>query len=212
MRIAGLGGALLLTLAPAAVAQQAATLSAGDSIRVDGEIVGRVLSIDGRAMYVVSREAPRCRAGLMHGDAPICDPSPIVRHTVSLDEVTVERRMAKSHLTLRMLAGGVLGAAALGVVGYALGPELGFGRVDGCVEGGHSLCRSGDSRYTEDEYAALQRRADQRKGAFFFGVLGGTGGAVLARKLSVGWVRIEPIISAGPSEPWGLGFTVPAIR
>lgn len=208
-----IGAALLLAPASAAVAQQAARLSAGDSIRVDGEIVGRVLSIDDRVVNVVSREAPRCRAGLMHGDPAICDPSPIVRHTVSLDEVTVERRMRKSHFTLRMLAGAGLGAAAFGAIGWVIGPELGFGSVDGCVSTSlNNRCRPGEEAYTQEEYTALQKSADQRMGALFFGLLGGTATAIVVRKLSFGWVRVEPIVTAGPSEPWGLGFTVPTPR
>lgn len=207
------GGALLLMAASAAVAQQAARLSAGDSIRVDGEIVGRVLSINDGVMYVVGREAPRCRAGLMHGDPAICDPAPIVRHTVVLDEVTVERRMQKSHFTLRMLAGAGLGAAVFGAAGWVIGPELGFGSVDGCITASlNNRCRLGEQEYTEEEYAALQKRADQRMGALFFGLLGGTATAVVVRKLSFGWVRVEPIVSVGPSEPWGVGVTVPTPR
>ncbi|NIQ59491.1 MAG: hypothetical protein GWN71_40955, partial [Gammaproteobacteria bacterium] len=81
--------AAILVAAPAigVSAQEPVRLSAGDSIRVDGEIVGTILNINGPMMTVLSREAPRCRAGEMHGDAPICDPAPLIRHTVSLEEV-----------------------------------------------------------------------------------------------------------------------------
>lgn len=187
-------------------------LSAGDSIRVDGEIVGRVLNIDGLDMVVVSRAAPRCRAGQMHGDAPICDPAPLIRHTMNLDEVVIERRSEKSHLMLRTIGGGLLGAGAFGAMGYFLGPEVGFGRVDGClIDDSNITCKTGEMRYTQEELSARQESSDQKKGAFFFGVIGGTATAILVNKLSKGWMRIEPIVSAG-DDPWGLSFSVPSPR
>lgn len=189
-------------------------LSAGDSIRVDGEIVGRVLSITGPSMTVVSREAPRCRAGQMHGDAPICDPAPLIRRTMEVDDVIIERRSEKSHLMLRTLLGGVVGAGAFGAAGYFIGPGVGFGQVDGCLTGSSNIiCKNGEPRYTsQDEIDRLQKSSDQKKGAFFFGVIGGTATAILVNKLSVGWVRIQPIVSAGEDDPWGLSVSVPAFR
>lgn len=203
-----------LPLASAAHAQEGVRLFAGDSIRVDGEIVGTVLSITGATMTVVSREAPRCRAGEMHGDAPICDPAPLVRHTMDLQNVMVERRSQKSHLMLRTLGGGVLGAAAFGAAGYFIGPGVGFGQVDGCLElSSNIVCKNGEARYeTQAEIDRLQRASDQRRGVFFFGVIGGTATAILVNKLSKGWVRIEPIVSAGDEDPWGVSITVPSGR
>lgn len=191
--------------------QEAVRLSAGDSIRVDREVVGRILSITGPTMTVVSREAPRCRAGEMHGDRPICDPAPLVRHTWDIGDVVIERRAEKSHLMLRTLAGGVLGAGAFGAAGYFLGPNVGFGRVEGCLLGDSNItCKTGEQRYTQDEIDRRQKASDQKRGAFFFGVIGGTATAILINKLSVGWVRIEPVLSAAQDDPWGLSVTIPA--
>lgn len=188
-------------------------LSAGDSIRVDGDIVGRVLFIEGPTLVVVSREAPRCRAGEMHGDAPICDPAPLVRHTMALDEVRIERRAEKSHLMLRTVLGGVVGAAAFGVAGYFIGPQVGFGKLDGClVDASRVECSTGEVRYTQEELDARQKSSDQKWGAFFFGVIGGTATAILVNKLSVGWVRIEPMVAVGREGLWGLNASVPAFR
>lgn len=191
--------------------QEAVRLSAGDSIRVDGEIVGRVLSITGPNMTVVSRAAPRCRAGEMHGDRPICDPAPLVRHTMDLGDVVVERRSQKSHLMLRTLAGGVLGAGAFGAAGYFMGPSVGFGQVEGCLINDSNIsCKTGEQRYTQEEIDRRQKASDQKWGAIFFGVIGGTATGILVNKLSVGWVRIQPILSAGEEDPWGLSVTIPA--
>lgn len=193
--------------------QELVRLSAGDSIRVDGEIVGRILSITGPNMTVVSREAPRCRAGEMHGDRPICDPAPLVRHTMDLGNVVVERRAEKSHLMLRTFAGGLLGAGAFGTAGYFLGPSVGFGQVEGCLINSSNIsCRTGEQRTTQEDIDRRQKASDQKWGAIFFGVIGGTATAILVNKLSVGWVRIEPILSAGEEDPWGLSVSVPAFR
>lgn len=213
IRAAWIVAALLVALAPVLNAQEAVRLFAGDSIRVDGQIIGRVLSIEGRVMNVVSHEAPRCRAGLMHGDPAICDPAPLVRHTMNLDEVSIERRMRKPHFALRTVVGGLVGAAGFGFAGYVIGPEIGFGRVSGCVAGTTiNGCSTGETRYTPEELDARQKRSDQMKGALFFGVIGGSATVVVARKLSNGWVRIEPVVVAGPDESWGLSFSVPTGR
>ena len=193
--------------------QEAVRLSAGDSIRVDRQIVGRILSIEGPTMTVVSREAPRCRAGEMHGDRPICDPAPLVRHTMDLDNVVIERRAENSHLMLRTVGGGLLGAGAFGAAGYFLGPSVGFGTVDGClINASNVSCRTGEERLTQEEIDRRQKASDQKWGAIFFGVIGGTATGILVNKLSKGWVRIEPILAAGDDDPWGLSVTLPAPR
>lgn len=185
-------------------------LFAGDSVRIDRSLVGRILSIEGPRMTVVSRGVPRCRAGEMHGDAPLCDPAPLIRREMELADVTIERRMQKDHLTARTLVGGVIGAAAFGVAGYFIGPEFGFGKVEGCVEvSDTALCSNPVER---SELARRQKIADQRKGVFFFGVIGGSFVAIMARKLSVGWVEIQPSIPVSPMEPWGLSFEIPTAR
>jgi len=205
---------MLLLSASALPAQEVMRLSAGDSIRVDRDVVGRVLSLEGNALVVVSRAAPRCRAGQMHGDAPICDPAPLVRHTMNLDEVTIERRAEKSHLMLRTVLGGVLGAGAFGTAGYFFGPSVGFGKVDGCLlsQRDTTECKTGEAQYTREELDSRQKSSDQKRGAFFFGVIGGTATAILVNKLSVGWVRVEPIVAAGNDDQWGLSVRLPAFR
>ena len=212
--LAALVPALLALLAGAPLAaQEEVRLFAGDSVRVDGRIVGRILSVDGSNLVVISREAPRCRAGQAHGEAPVCDPAPLVRHTLDLNEVVIEERREAPHLMLRTIGGGILGAAAFGTAGYFFGPSIGFGRVDGCLVTDSNIdCATGETRYTADELAARQKRSDQRKGAFFFGVIGGSATAVLVNKLSVGWVRVQPVVSVDSASPWGLNVSVPAPR
>ena len=185
-------------------------LFAGDSVRIDGSLVGRVLSIEGPRMTVVSRGVPRCRAGEMHGDAPLCDPAPLIRREMDLSAVNVERRMQKDHLTARTLVGGLIGAAAFGVAGYYIGPEFGFGKV-GCPAVANETPRCANP-IEPTELARQQKVADQKKGFVFFGVIGGTFAAIMARKLSVGWVEIQPSIPAASTEPGGLSFEIPPAR
>jgi len=188
-------------------------LFAGDSVRIDGTLVGRVLSIDGPNLVVVSRGVPTCRAGAMHGDAPICDPAPLIRREMMIQSVGIERRTQKSHINMRTIIGGLIGAAAFGVAGYYIGPTIGFGKVPGCVQVPDSalVCDPG-SEIPADEFTQLQLEADQRRGAMFFGAIGGSLTAILARKLSVGWVHVEPRVSLSPTDPWGVSITIPGVR
>ena len=87
----------------------AGRLLAGDSIRVNGTVVGRVLSVEGNTFTLLSRGKPICRAGEMHGEAPICDPAPIQRRTLLFGEVSLERRMEKGNPALWTLGGAMLG-------------------------------------------------------------------------------------------------------
>jgi len=207
----------LLGMAPLAFAQEAAVpieLFAGDSVRINREMVGRILRIDGPNMVVVSRGIPKCRAGRMHGDAPICDPAPLIRDEMLLNEVTVEKRTQKSHINMRTVLGGVVGGVAFGAAGYYIGPAFGFGKVEGCVVKSDSSlvqCALGDM-VTADEYHARQLGSDQKKGVLFFGLIGGSAVAILARKLSVGWVQVVPQIPVSSMDPWGLSITIPSVR
>lgn len=191
-----------------------APLSAGDSVRIDGDLVGRVLSIDGPRLTVVSRGEPRCRAGQMHGDAPICDPAPLMRNEMNLTEVEVERRMQKGSVGTRTLLGAAAGGIALGAAGYFIGPAVGFGRVDPCLNQsgpGRDECYI-DQGTTPEEQAAKQKQRDQRLGALFFGAVGATLFAVIGRKTSVGWVHVQPTVPVAPSDPWGLSVQILAPR
>jgi hypothetical protein len=204
---------LVLVSAPRGLHAQNTTgeLFAGDSVRVDGVLIGRVIGVDGTTATVISREKPRCRAGQGHGDAPICDPAPVIRREIDLRVSTVERRMEKGNTTTRTLVGGVLGAVAFGAAGYAIGPSIGFGKVEGCLEGSVNPCDPEDV-VSPDELEARQKKSDQRRGAFFFGVVGGTASAILARKLATGWVRFEPSFPAESDGPWGLTVVLPGLR
>jgi hypothetical protein len=187
-------------------------LFAGDSVRVDGVLIGRVLSVEGTTARVMSREKPRCRAGQAHGEAPVCDPAPMIRRDVDLRYSTVERRMVKGNLNQRTAVGGLVGAAVFGAAGYLIGPSIGFGKVEGCSEINLSDGCTSEDFIPADELDAKQKKADQWKGALFFGVIGGTASAVITRKLSTGWVRFEPTLPAGTGEPWGLTVVLPGVR
>ena len=209
-----LAGALLWCLPAASAAQEvdpgpsAVRISAGDSVRVDGDLVGRVLSLEGSNLTVVSRGEPRCRAGVGHGDAPICDPAPLVRTEMMLGDVEVELRRQKGDPTKRTLVGGALGAAVFGTAGYFLGPEIGFGRIDGCYNATSTQRCLAEKGVTLEEQAANQKRHDQTWGAIFFGAVGATATAIVARRTSVGWVRVEPSVPVMPGDAWGVAIGV----
>ena len=187
-------------------------LFAGDSVRVDDVLIGRLLSIDGVIATVLSREKPRCRAGEGYGDPPICDPAPQIRREIDLRVSTLDRRMQKGDPNKRTAVGGLLGAAVFGAAGYAIGPTIGFGKVDGCLEASVSNGCDPADVLPPDVLEANQRKSDQQKGAIFFGVIGGTATAIFARKLSTGWVRFEPTFPTRPDEPWGLTVLMPGVR
>ncbi len=220
-------GALTAGLPSSALAQGSDELFAGDSVRVElpgsdasdpaavERFVGSVLKVEGRQVTVIAREPPRCMAGLAHGEGPTCSLGPLIYHTVELGTVRIERRQVRSDRTTRMLLGGVAGGAALGAAGYALGPSLGFGSAGGCRAGPGLSCDSDrlpgeTAAEAEERLAAEQKVSDQRRGALFFGVIGGTLGAMLGRRLSVGWVDIHPTVPAARDEPWGLSLHLPA--
>ena len=183
-------------------------LLAGDSVRVNGAIVGRVLSVEGNTFTLLSRGKPICRAGEMHGEAPICDPAPIQRRTLLFEEVSLERRMEKGNPAIWTLGGGVIGGGVFAALGYFIGPVVGFGKVPGCTaQESNTYCVNPVSK---SELDAQQKERDQSRGAFFFGVVGGTFAAVMARKLSVGWVEFTPTAPLRSNEGWGMYVTVPA--
>ena len=181
------------------------------------EFVGRIISVEGQMATLMARGQPRCRAGEMIGDAPICDPAPIIRRTIDLSQVSVERRQVKSNQTLRLIGGSLLGGAAFGTLGYAIGPRLGFGKVGGCREiTGTSFCTEFQGLTAEEiaertaQQDVDQKVSDQRRGAFFFGLVGATAAGILTKKLSAGWVAVDPIVPVRQSDAWGLEITVPS--
>ena len=183
---------------------------------VNQRFVGRVLYVDGRSLTMIARAAPKCRAGLMYGDAPICDPAPMTQRTIDLGQVTIQRHQSGDHLTTRMVVAGVLGGAAFGAFGYVVGPRLGFGKVGGCQEvTGTSFCTDFDGLTGEEIQDASERHdveqliSDQRRGAVFFGLLGSTVSVILARQLSVGWVDVHPTFPLDGDEPWGVALSLP---
>ena len=223
-------GILLAGFVSPVLAQGSDELFAGDSVRVaipvlvmgDSEavesrhLVGSVLKIEGREVTVIARGRSTCTAGLSHGEGPICNLGPLTYHTVVLGEASIQKRQVVGNRTTRTLLGGLAGAAALGAVGYAVGGRLGFDSDGGCRAGPGFSCDDSDRLPGETALEAKERRAaeqkasDQRRGALFFGVIGGTLGAMFGRKLSVGWIDISPSVPADPGEPWGLSLHLPA--
>ena len=204
--------ALTSTAAPLRAQSTTSDLFAGDSVRVDGVLIGRVLRVDGHTATVTSREKPKCRAGERHGEAPVCDPAPVIRREIDLRYSTVDRRLQKRNPNTWSAIGAVVGGAAFAGLGYVIGPQVGFGKVDGCPEISVTKGCSEEDYVPPDELEQLQRQSDQRRGAFFFGVIGGTASAIFARKLSTGWVRFEPTFPTSGDEGWGLNVAIPGPR
>jgi hypothetical protein len=93
-----------------------------------------------------------------------------------------------------------------------IGPSIGFGKVDGCLIASATTGCLAQDVVPADVLEARQRRSDQTKGALFFGVIGGTATAIFARKLSSGWVTLEPAVPMHPDDTWGLRVEIPGVR
>ena len=212
-RIFLLAALLLFGMREASAQSESVQLFAGDSIRIDGSTIASVVTVEGSRLITVRRAKPRCRAGERHGEAPICDPAPLIREEVDLERAIIEKRAAKGNVDVRTLVGGVVGGAAFAAAGYLLGPAVGFGKVPQweCLEIENPIaCPAGP--VARDEYESIQRARDQKRGALFFGVIGGSAVAIVTRKLSVGWIRVDPLIPAAPAEAWGVNVSVSGRR
>ena len=204
---------LVVGARPTSAQSGSVQLFAGDSIRIDGSTIASVVTLEGTRLTTARRAKPRCRAGERHGEAPICDPAPLIREEVDIGRALIEKRAAKGNVNRRTLVGGVVGSAAFAAFGYVLGPAVGFGKVAQweCLEIENPIaCPSGP--VSRDEYESIQRAQDQKRGALFFGAIGGSAVAIFTRKLSVGWVRIDPVIPVSSSDPWGVNLSVPGRR
>ena len=144
--------------------------------------------------------------------APICDPAPVIRRDIDLRVSTVERRLQKRDPNKWTAIGAVVGGAAFAGLGYTIGPSIGFGKVAGCSEISVTSGCSAEDYVPPGELEQQQKQSDQRRGAAFFGVIGGSATAIFARKLSTGWVRFEPSFPTTPDEPWGLTVVLPGVR
>lgn len=190
-----------------ALAQDAGALTLGEVVRIDHDFVGTLMSIeDGGHLRVMGAGKPTCRASLRHAEAPICDPAPTVWREVEWSDATVERQLVEIAYTRRMIVGFILGAAVAGPIGYATGPSLGYGEVSACVTDPNEPCNDPVSR---EELDQLQRSQDQKRGAGFFGVVGGTIGAIIARRTANEWVEVQPPRPGVPSDGWTVGVRVP---
>lgn len=198
--------ALLAWVLPAFAQDGEEELTPGDVVRIDGETVGTLMSIDEAQLTIFAEGKQRCWPGIGHGEGPRCDPAPTVRQVVDWRTSTVERQLEERSHTRRTILGALLGAAVGGPIGYLSGPSLGYGRIDACVASETAFCGDAISR---EEADARQRSQDQRRGTLFLGVVGATAGAILARSLADQWVQVEPPASLVGSEAWSVLLRVP---
>ena len=119
----------------------------------------------------------------------------------------MERQLVGQSYLKRTVVGFLIGAVAMGPIGYATGPSLGYGKIQACVEvSATQLCTVSLS---QEEAEVLQRAQDQRRGAFFFSLMGGSVGAIVARRLANEWLVIQPPTSIGGDAPWSVALRVP---
>lgn len=200
---------MLAVLTPAAtVAAQNGgdDLTPGEVVRIDRETVGTLMAIEEARLTILTEGKQRCWPGISHGEGPRCDPAPSIRQVVDWRTSTVERQDTEQSFTLRTIVGFLAGAAAGAPIGYLTGPSLGYGGISGCADDMAVRC---DDPLPRAEYDARQRSQDQRRGALFFGVIGGTAGAIVARRLADEWVEVHPPASLMGDGSWTVGLRVP---
>jgi hypothetical protein len=198
--------AVLVALAGSAEGQTAPEdgLTPGDVVRVDGDFIGTLMSIeDESTLTVIGEGERRCYPGQAHGEGPRCDPAPSIRRVVDWHGTTVERQLVEVRHTRRTILGAFIGGAALAPIGYLTGPSLGYGKVDACTSAATGgFC---PDPITDEELDARQRSRDQLRGALLFGIVGATMGALLARTTADEWIEVHPPSSAGGG---GLSFSL----
>jgi len=190
--------------ATSARAQSTDGLEVGETVRINGDFVGRVVAVDVPDLTVFGQGEPTCTAGIYHGEAAICSPAPMEQQTVDMTAVTVERAVTDAGRTRALLIGAVIGGVVGAGAGYAIGPVLGFGRLSTCVEtNGLETCSSAN---TPPE---VQRASDQWRGTAFLGFVGATVGGLLANALSDEWVTVRAAPGSGDDPAWGVALSLP---
>ena len=196
----------LLVSSPGASAQIQTVddLNAGDSIRVDGVLTGRVLSNVNGMLVLVGRAAPKCTTGVHIGEAPVCDPAPSERHELDPHVVSVERWEPGRSSLFKMIGAVLVGGTGGALLGRAIGPALGLGKVDGCVN------ITGDLHCTNprDDFEEAQLASDLQRGTIFGGILGATISAVVAKKLINNWVAVAPPRGDGVDSGWTVSKSI----
>jgi len=202
-----------LSLAPGSALAQATEdlevaetdLEVGETVRVDGAFVGRVVAVEDTDLTVFGQGPPTCTAGIYHGESAICTSAPMERQTVDMSVVTVERAVTGAGRTRGLLVGAVVGGVAGAGAGYAIGPVLGFGRLSTCVDrNGLETCS-----YVNTP-PDVQRSSDQWRGTVFLGFVGATIGALLANALVDDWITVRPPgRAAGDDAGWSFELAVP---
>lgn len=125
---------VLLAMSTPILAQSAEMLTPGDVVRIEYDFGGTLMSVDQSTLTIIGEGKPICWPGLRHGEAPRCDPAPSVRRVVDWHGATVERQLVDQSYLKRTAVGFLIGAVAMGPIGYATGPSLGYGKIPACIE------------------------------------------------------------------------------
>lgn len=198
---------VLLATSTLILAQSAEMLTPGDVVRIDYDFVGTLMSVEQSTLTIIGEGKPICWPGLRHGEAPRCDPAPSIRRVVDWRRATVERQLVEQSYLKRTAVGFLIGAAVMAPIGFVTGPTLGYGKISACVEVSETrLCTVS---IPQEEADVIQRAQDQRRGAFFFSMVGGSVGAIVARRLANEWLVVQPPTSIGADAPWSLALRVP---
>lgn len=210
--------AAALASAEPLLAQAGGLLTPGDVVRIDNDFVGTLMSIDESTLTIIGEGKPTCWPGIRHGEAPRCDPAPSVRRVIDWRGTTVERQLVERSYTKNVVLGFLIGAVAAGPIGYATGPSLGYGEISVCLEDGAPFhgqstpipgWRCPTDPIPREEADQLQRAQDQKRGAFFFSLIGGSVGAIVARRLANDWLVILPPASVRGDESWSMELRLP---
>ena len=199
--------AILAAAASPLSGQEESALNPGDVVRVDHDFVGTLMSISGSSTLTVLGEGKqRCWPGIQHGEAPRCDPAPLVRRVVDWNETTIERQLVGVSYMRRMVLGGLVGAAVMAPIGRLTGPSLGYGKIPECVD--VSVTRLCTNPISFEEFETRQRAQDQKRGTFVGAFFGASVGAIVARKTADEWVQLSPPALSG-TQSWDLELRVP---
>jgi hypothetical protein len=174
---------LILGGSAAAVAAQAPDrLARGDLIRIDAEVVGRVLSVSDGQIEVLP------------GTAELSEPRPDTAR-ISRDGTVIERAAGGGPQTG---LGAAIGALAFGAVGAALGPKMGWGSERTCS----GINIFGCTSYTAEEDA-------RQTGMLVFGLVGAGLGALIGASLPYRWAEVAPVARSNGGMGWSFALAIP---
>ena len=104
-RLAGYLAVFALLLTHSETSAQSNGLTPGQVVRIDRDFVGTVMSVtDETTVTVMGSGAPKCYAGINHGDPPRCDTAPAIRRVPPAKASSSKRPSGPFQSTVRAVA------------------------------------------------------------------------------------------------------------